>query len=118
MSDVQLLRCPFCGGKGEFEPHHAVGEMQRDGTHIDKTMWAVECRDCDAGPEWGNSKEEAARYWNYRHMDFEINTNILTVPVDGTYFFSNGETDVTKTLEAGDSVDMKLLFVSEDTKND
>ncbi|AYC99989.1 Lar family restriction alleviation protein [Neorhizobium sp. NCHU2750] len=50
-----LLPCPFCGG----EP------LIIQSKHANK-LWALHCKNCDAGPSASLGRDEAVETWNRR----------------------------------------------------
>ena len=56
MNEVELLPCPFCGGKPELESSMILGGE----------WWRVRCPYCFAKTYHEQSPEDAAHEWNRR----------------------------------------------------
>ena len=56
MSEIKLLRCPFCGGDNLGMWHN----------HLFSEGYEVRCYDCHFGLEQKTTKEEAVAAWNNR----------------------------------------------------
>lgn len=60
--EIQLLPCPFCGGEAE---------LIQDFNHPSRPAaiaWQVDCVECWIETLYHNTPEEAAAFWNTRHV--------------------------------------------------
>lgn len=65
MLKIDLMPCPFCGGKAETFP---LDKYDSYGHH--ERLWYSECGECFARSDYYNTEGEAAIAWNTRASDW------------------------------------------------